>query len=113
MEKKAGMKTENHIEKRLMDKYNRNLNKMSDQNKNRILSIFLIVFISFLSYLFYPVNLGYSYRLILAIPVLTILLAIYAYIHGFKRLITRIIFILFILASIIILSITWYLYVNL
>ncbi len=93
-----------------MDKYIQALNKMSDQNKNKILSIFLIILISFLSCFFYSDDFGYSERLILMIPVLTILLAIYAYIYGFKRLITRIIFILLIIASIIVLSLTWYIY---
>lgn len=83
---------------------------MSDQNKNKILSIFLIILISFLSSFFYLNDFNYSERLIITIPVFTFLLTLYAYTYGFKRLITRIIFILFIISSIIVLSLTWYIY---
>lgn len=83
---------------------------MLDQNKNKILSILLIILISFLFCFLFPDDFGYIGRLLSSIPVLTILLAIYAYIYGFKRLITKIVFILLIISSIVVLSLTWYVY---
>lgn len=95
-----------------MDK-NKNIetsNKMSDQDKNKIVSLILIILISFLSSFLYLNDFSYSEKLIISIPVFTLLFTFYAYAYGLKRIIAKIIFILLIIASIMVLLSIWYIY---
>jgi glucan phosphoethanolaminetransferase (alkaline phosphatase superfamily) len=90
-----------------MDKYKRDLNKMSDQNKNKILSLFLILVISFLCSFFYSDH-SNGEKLITTIPVFTILFSFYVYVYGLKKMLAKILFILLIILSIMLLLLICY-----
>lgn len=83
---------------------------MTDTRKNQILSIVLILFIYALSFFFSSKSFDYFYKLLMSAPVLTFLVALYAYVYGFKYIITKIVFVLLIIASLIALSIFWWIY---
>lgn len=83
---------------------------MSDQNKNKILSLFLILLISFLSTFFYSIDLEFEEKLITIIPVFTILFSLYVYGYELKKIWIKILFALLIIASIIVLSLLWWIY---
>ena len=80
----------------------------TDQNK--LLTIFLIIVICFLSSFFSPGDFGYLQKLIMIVPVFTVLFAGYGHVYGFQRLITKIILALLILITIAILILTWWTY---
>ncbi|MCP2029028.1 ABC-type phosphate/phosphonate transport system permease subunit [Flavobacterium sp. HSC-32F16] len=84
----------------------KNLNKMSDQNKNKILSLLLILLISFLCSFFYSSD-SNGEKLITTIPIFTILFSLYVYAYGLKKIWAKILFTLLIIASIIVLSLIW------
>ncbi|MDN3675003.1 hypothetical protein QWY99_18370 [Flavobacterium branchiarum] len=83
---------------------------MTDTRKNQILSIVLILFIYALSFFFYDNDYDFRDRLLMSIPVFTLLVVLYACVYGFKYLITKIVFVLLLIASVIVLSIIWWIY---
>ncbi|MDN3675001.1 hypothetical protein QWY99_18360 [Flavobacterium branchiarum] len=83
---------------------------MTDTRKNQILSIGLILFIYALSFFFYDNDYDFRDRLLMSIPVFTLLVVLYACVYGFKYLITKIVFVLLLIASVIVLSIIWWIY---
>jgi len=82
---------------------------MSDQNKNKILSLLLILLISSLCSFFYPSDFEFGEKLITTIPVFTFLFSLYVYVYGLKKIWAKISFALLIITSIImLLLISWF-----